>query len=98
MFEKNTWVRIHSVVLKPEERAGNIPDNTKEVPLEFWTKGYLLEDGELGELVKVRTKAGRIVEGNLVEVNPQYQLDYGKLVPELLRVGEDARGVLREDK
>lgn len=30
MFEKNTWVRIHSVVLKPEERAGNIPDNTRK--------------------------------------------------------------------
>lgn len=98
MIEKNTWVRIHSVVLKPEERADNIPENTKDVPLEFWTKGYLLEEAKVGDMVKVRTKAGREVEGELVEVNPQYKLDYGELVPELLRVGEDARRVLREEK
>ena len=98
MIEKNTWVRINDILLKPEERADNIPEDTKAVPMEFWTKGYLLEDANMGDAVKVRTKAGRIVEGNLVEVNPQHQLDYGKLVPELLRVGEDARRILREGK
>lgn len=98
MIKKDSWVRIHAVALKPEERASNIPDNTKAVPLEFWTKGYLLEDAKMGDWVKVRTKAGRVVEGNLVELNPQYSLDYGQLVPELLRVGEDARRILREEK
>ncbi|NLY36027.1 MAG: 2-amino-4-ketopentanoate thiolase [Tissierellia bacterium] len=98
MIEKNTWVRINDVLLQPEERADNIPEDTKAVPMEFWTKGYLLEDANMGDPVKVRTKAGRVVEGNLVEVNPQHQLDYGKLVPELLRVGEDARRILREGK
>ncbi len=98
MIKKDSWVRIHAVALRPEERAANIPENTKAVPLEFWTKGYLQEDAKIGDLVKVKTKAGRIVEGNLVEVNPQYKLDYGELVPELLRVGEDARRILREEK
>lgn len=98
MIEKDTWVRIHALVLTPEERAANIPEDSKKVPLEFWTKGYLLEKAQIGDRVQVKTKAGRIVEGNLIEVNPQYTLDYGKLVPELLRVGDDARRILRGEE
>ena len=98
MIKKDSWVRIHSIALQPEERAANIPDDSKKVPLEFWTKGYLQADAEMGAEVEVLTKAGRLVKGTLVEVNPQYQLDYGKLVPELLRIGEDARRILREGK
>ncbi len=38
--KKGDWVQIHQIVLKPEERAPQVPEDTKKVPLEFWVKGY----------------------------------------------------------
>jgi hypothetical protein len=37
MAEKSGWVRIHSVVLRADERARTVPDDTGRVPLECWT-------------------------------------------------------------
>ncbi len=97
--KKGTWVRIHAVALGVADRAANIPEDTRSVPLEQWTKGRLLEDASMGDEVQVKTACGRIATGNLVEVNPQYELNYGKLVPELIEIGESLRGMLwRENK
>ena len=32
------WVRIHSIVLKAEERTAKLPEDTKQCDLEMWTK------------------------------------------------------------
>ena len=32
------FVRIHNIVLKVGERADNLPEDTKKVPLEMWDK------------------------------------------------------------
>lgn len=91
------WVRIHSIVLESNERAENIPEDTKEVPLEMWDKGTLLdEEAKIGDLVKVETIIGREIKGKLIEVNPYYKHDYGKFIPELLYIGRDAKETLRE--
>jgi 2-amino-4-ketopentanoate thiolase alpha subunit len=45
---KNTWVEIGAVVLQKDERAPNLPDDTKQVPLEMRVKGFLLHDAEKG--------------------------------------------------
>ncbi len=42
--KKGDWVKIHSIVLQPEERAPQVPEDTKKVPLETWVKGFLLDD------------------------------------------------------
>lgn len=96
--KKGDWVRIHKVVLEVGERASNIPEDTQNVPLEMWDKGFLLDDSaKIGDKVKVETYIGRVVEGNLLEVNPYYGHDFGKCIPELLYIGRQGRELLAKD-
>ena len=53
MAKKGDWVRIHSVVLKADERTAKIPEDTQKCDLEMWTKGTLQEDAEIGDIVKL---------------------------------------------
>lgn len=94
-----TWVEIHDTVLKPEERTGNLPEETKKVPLEMRVKGFLLdEEANLEDRVKIRTVTGRIVEGTLIKENPTYEHGYGEtFIPELLRIGQDLRALMEVD-
>ncbi|MCT4595142.1 MAG: 2-amino-4-oxopentanoate thiolase subunit OrtA [Anaeromicrobium sp.] len=94
MAKAGDWVLIHNIVLKPEERAAQVPDDTKKVPLECFVKGFLMEDGVVGDRVKVKTITGRIEEGTLREVNPAYTHNYGKFIPELLQIGITLREIL----
>lgn len=95
---KGDWVRIYNVVLEVGERATNIPEDTQNVPLEMWDKGFLLdEEAEIGDKVKVETYIGRVVEGTLLEINPFWEHDFGKAVPELLYIGRQARELLSKD-
>lgn len=96
--KKGDWVRIHNIVLKKGERSPGIPEETQNVPLEMWDKGFLLNNGaNIGDKVEVETYIGRKVEGNLVEVNPYYEHDFGKCVPELLYIGRQVRSLIEED-
>jgi len=94
MIKKGTWVQIHRNILKPEERAPQVPDDTKKVPLEMWVKGYLQADAEIGTEVEVITRTGRKETGTLVDANPYYKHDFGKFVPELLVINEQVREIL----
>lgn len=89
-----TWVRIHDIILAPGERATNLPEDTKKVPLEMWTKGFLLEEASIGDTVEVETITGRIVKGTLVEVSPYYNHDFGKYIPEIMEVGLQLKKIL----
>jgi hypothetical protein len=91
MVKKNSWVRIHSILLQPGERAPQIPEDTKKVPLEMWVKGWLEEDAAIGGKAAVRTLTGRRETGTLLEENPSYRHSFGDLVPELLFIGAQAR-------
>jgi len=86
MISKNTWVQIHKIVLKPEERPATLPEETRKVPLELWVKGYLLTEANLGDKVSVRTITGRLECGTLVQINPCYLHTYGAFVPEILKI------------
>ncbi|MCX7950522.1 MAG: 2-amino-4-oxopentanoate thiolase subunit OrtA [Clostridiales bacterium] len=94
--KKGTYVQIHQIVLQSDERAANLPEDTKKVPLEMWVKGYLNHDAKLGEEVEITTLTSRVVRGKLVEVNPSYKHDFGKFVPELLKIGHDLRLILKD--
>jgi hypothetical protein len=95
MAKKNDWVQIHIDVLKPEERATNIPEDTRRVPLEMWVKGRLEnETAEIGEIVTITTKAGRRVEGTLCAVNPSFKHNFGDYVPELDEIEETVKSIL----
>ena len=97
MAKRGDWVKVHSIVLKAEERSSHLPEDTKKVPLEMWINGFLTKDAKLGESVEITTLSGRMVKGTLVEVNPRYTHDFGEPIPELLRIGPNLKRILEED-
>lgn len=89
---KNDWVEIENIVLTPDERAPQVPDDTKATPLMMWIKGFLMDDeASIGDEVAVKTLSGRIVKGKLVEINPRHVHDFGNPVHELLEIGMELK-------
>lgn len=93
-FKKGDWIKVHNIVFSPSERAPQVPDDTKKVPLELWVKGFASVDGVIGDLVEVETITGRKVSGKVVEINPAYAHSFGNNIPELLKIGIDLRKIL----
>lgn len=85
-----TWVEIEQIVLKPEERAPTLPEDTKKVPYVLRVSGFLLEEAELEQAARIRTRIGRELAGILKTVNPSYSHSFGTVVPELLTIGTEA--------
>ena len=93
---KNTWVEIGAIVLHKDQRAPNLPVDTKQVPLEMRVKGFLLHDAEIGEEAEIITPSGRAVRGVLTEINPAYTHMFGRPIPELSPIAAEIRAILRE--
>jgi 2-amino-4-ketopentanoate thiolase alpha subunit len=91
-----TWVEIQQVVLRAGERALNVPDDTARADFVARIRGFLLAAAQMGSQVTVRTLSGRQVTGLLTAVNPRNPADFGNPVPELLRLGDEARRTLEE--
>ena len=87
-------MRIHRVILSAQERTANLPEDTKRVPFELWVKGHLLCDGEIGDEVTIRTVSGRKEHGTLMEVDPQFDVNFGRFVPEILEMDVRLRAAL----
>lgn len=94
MINKGEWVRIHKIILEPGERAPQVPEDTRKVPLEMWDKGYLQGDAEIGDEVTIETVTGRKEEGTLIEVNPAYDHSFGSFIPELLEIDRQVREIV----
>ena len=93
---KGSWVEVGAVVLRAGERAPNLPEDTKQVPLEMRVKGFLLHDAEVGREAEIVTASGRTVNGKLVDVNPVYAHGFGRPIPELSPIAGEIRAILRE--
>lgn len=95
MAKKNDYVQIHNIVLTPDMRSKNLPEETHTVPLEMWVKGYLQEEqASVGDTVTVKTRTGRICSGVLVDEAPHFEHSWGKQIPELLEIGDQVREIL----
>jgi hypothetical protein len=94
MITKGTFVEVEEIILMPEDRAVNIPDETKKTPLKCWTRGKCINDSELGNEVQVETNVGRIARGIIVDVEPGYYHTYGKYVEEISNIGKQAREII----
>ena len=94
MIKKGEWVLIKRDILAPADRAPQVPDDTKLVPLTMWVKGHLQADSEIGAEVEVITRTGRTETGTLLEANPRYDHDFGDFVPELLTISEQVREIV----
>lgn len=97
MIKKGSWVQIKKIILNPEQRANNLPEATKKVPLLLWVKGTLLTDSEIGKVVEIKTVTGRIENGELIEVNPSYLHNYGKFMPEIQEIDRIVKSTLFGD-
>lgn len=84
---KGTWVEIERVLLKPEERAPNLPEDTRKCPYVLRISGFLQGDAEIGADVTIRSLIGHEHAGLLRVVNPSYGHSFGATVPELLTIG-----------
>lgn len=95
MAKKGDWVRIHSVVLKADERTAKLPADTQKCDLEQWTKGFLQNDeAKIGDEVEVITAVGRLEKGTLLEENPHYTHSYGEFVPEIIQIDKTLREIM----
>ncbi len=94
MAKIGDYVTVYAVVLTPEERAPQAPEDTRKCPLEMRVRGFLLADGELEDTVTIETITGRHVTGALVEVAPTYTHSFGKHVPEIFQIGKQLRAML----
>jgi len=59
------------------------------VPFEARIKGFLLQNASIGEKVKIRSLADRVIEGTLVEENPPPRHEFGKPALELLQISRE---------
>ena len=96
MVQKGQWVESHNIILKPSERAPQVPEDTKKVPLEMFVKGFLQHDAEIGDTVEIKTLTDRKVKGKLIRENPEHGHDFGKPIRELLEIGPKLRVLLKE--
>lgn len=87
MVKSGTWVEIERVLLKPEERAPNLPEETRKCPYVLRISGFLTKDAEVGAEVAVKSLIGHEHRGVLQVVNPSYGHSFGTTVPELLTIG-----------
>ena len=87
---KDAWVEIEQVILKPEERAPSLPEDTRQTPYVLRVSGFLMEEAEVGQEAHIRTIIGRELSGILKVVNPSYSHSFGATVPELLTIGTEA--------
>ncbi|MEG1548239.1 MAG: 2-amino-4-oxopentanoate thiolase subunit OrtA [Clostridia bacterium] len=94
MAKKGDWVLTHTIVLTPQQRASQVPEDTHKVPLEMWVKGRLTADAAIGDEVSVITRTGRMASGTLLTVNPRFDHDFGDFVPELLVIGDTVREIV----
>ena len=97
-ISQGTWVQVQQTVLQPKERAPELPEDTKLVPLELRVNGFLQEDANLGEQVKITTLIGRQLTGRLSRVEPPYLHNFGRPIPALLTIGQELRDFLFEEE
>lgn len=94
---QNDWVLVQKIILEPDQRAEDLPQDTRSVPLVMWLKGFLVDDiAEIGKNITIKTMTDRITTGTLVEVFPNYSHSFGNFVPEIMEIGRQLKRVQAE--
>lgn len=82
-----TWVEIERVLLRPEERSPQLPEETRSKPYVLRMSGFLAADARVGDQVTITSLIGHEHTGTLRLANPSYEHSFGQTVPELLHIG-----------
>ncbi len=85
---KGTWVEVERTMLGGGRRvAGRLEDPTQVAAYSVRVSGFLLEDAELGQQVRIRTITGKLHVGKLRIQSPSYGHSFAHTVPELVKIG-----------
>lgn len=85
---KGTWVEVERNLIAADRRISARPLDLAKLPsYAVRVSGFLLEDAELGQQVRIRTITGKLHTGKLRIQSPSYGHSFGHTVPELLRFG-----------
>jgi hypothetical protein len=98
MVKPGDWVRVHIVILSAGERGPGVPADTASHAYEGWINGWAVEGAQIGEPVTIRTMAGRVVQGTLVEAQPGYRHGFGRPHRALLGVGPSLKALLEDGR
>ena len=91
-------MEISEVVFEPEERAPDLPPVTAAVPYTMRVRGSALEEAEIGDVLRIRTLAGRVLSGRLSAIAPAFRIDYGgEAVPELIEARREMMSLMRRE-
>lgn len=83
---KGTWVEVERTLVSADRRMPvRALDPAKLPSYMVRVSGFLLEDAELGQQVRIRTINGKIHIGKLRIQSPSYGHSFGHTVPELMR-------------
>ncbi|MDN5279228.1 MAG: 2-amino-4-ketopentanoate thiolase alpha subunit [Clostridiales bacterium] len=82
-----TWVEIEKMILSSDQRAPQVPEDTRKTPYIMRVAGFLTSDAKIGDEVKIKTLIGRELNGTLKVVRPHYEHSFGETVEELLNIG-----------
>jgi 2-amino-4-ketopentanoate thiolase alpha subunit len=83
---KGTWVEVERNLYSADRSSPSRPLDPAKVPSYLLrVSGFLLEDAELGQQVRIRTIFGKIHAGKLRIQSPSYGGSFGHTVPELMR-------------
>lgn len=91
IIKARTWVEIEKILLTPEQRAPQVPDDTRKTPYVMKVSGFLVADAKVGDEVTVQTLTGREIKGTLKVIRPFYEHSFGETVEELLTIGLGGR-------
>ncbi len=87
IIKAGTWVEIEKILLTPEQRAPQVPEDTRKTPYVMKVSGFLVADASVGDEVAIKTLIGREIKGTLKIVRPHYEHSFGETVEELLTIG-----------
>jgi len=90
-----SWVEIAWVAMTPAERAEQLPESSKIVPVVAKVRGFALASAALGAETSVKTLAGRTLSGTLVDLSPGHTHSFGRPQPLLLALGAEWREELK---
>jgi hypothetical protein len=88
---KGTWVEVERTLVSADRRTPGRPIDPAKLPSYMVrVSGFLLEEAELGQQVRIRTIIGKVHVGKLRIQSPSYGHSFGHTVPELLQGGRAA--------
>lgn len=91
MIKKGDYVEIKIIALNKNERAENLPLDTKNLPYEGKIKGYITSDSNIGDEVIIETPIGRKIKGILLGKAPMYEHTFGEPIRELIDIGKKVK-------